>query len=204
MTTGARYHSPLRAEQAAGTHARIVDACVQLMQDGEELTYAAVATRAGVQERTVYRHFPTKADLESAVWSWLTSNLTHVTFDARTVDDLVTSMRASFQGFDDGAPLIQAMLHSPHGLEVRRRQQPGRRAMFESCVDDALTGAPPAVRRRAAAALQVLYSATAWEQLRVFWGMDASEAAAVVELAIRAMIDGLQAGNEQPTRRGKA
>lgn len=172
------------------------------MQDGDELTYAAVATRAGVQERTVYRHFPTKADLESAVWSWITANLTHVTFGARTIDDLVASMRASFHGFDEGAPLIQAMLHSPHGLEVRRRQQPGRRAMLEACVDDALIGAPPGVRRQVAAAVQVLYSATAWEQLRVFWDMEAAEAAAVVELAIRAMLDGLQGRNEQPTKGG--
>jgi hypothetical protein len=47
-------------------------------------------------------------------------------------------------------------------------------------------------RLAAAAALQVLYSAASWELLRSFWGMDAPEAANVIELAIRSMIAGLQ------------
>jgi AcrR family transcriptional regulator len=171
------------------------------MQEGSELTYAAVAARAGVQERTVYRHFPTKAGLEAAVWSWITGTLTHTTFEASTVDELVAAMRTSFGGFDAGAPLIVSMLRSSQGLEVRRRQQPARQAMFERCVDVALPGAAPDVRRRAAAALQVLYSATAWEQLRNFWDMEATEAADVIELAIRSMLAGLQRDDRPPAQR---
>jgi AcrR family transcriptional regulator len=41
-------------------------ACVTLMSRGADLTYASVAAEAGVQERTVYRHFPKKEDLEAA------------------------------------------------------------------------------------------------------------------------------------------
>lgn len=202
MKTAGAYHSPLRAQQSAGTHDRIVEACVEIMRAGGELTYAGVADQAGVQERTVYRHFPTKAKLEAAVWSWITGNLTHVTFDARTVEELVASMRASFEGFDAGASLIEAMLHSPHGLEVRRRQQPARQAMFARCVDAELPGASRDLRRQAAAALQVMYSATAWEQLRKFWGMEADKAADVVELAIRSMLAGLRASTgHRPERR---
>jgi len=52
--------------------------------------------------------------------------------------------------------------------------------------------APLLIRIRAAAALQVLYSATTWEGLRYFWGMDAAQAADAVELAIRAMLAGLR------------
>ena len=61
------------------------------------------------------------------------------------------------------------MLHSRQGLRVRLRQQPARRAMFQACVDAAVQGAPLALRERAAAALQVLYSAPFWDLPRTFW-----------------------------------
>ena len=191
MNARGPYHSPLRESQAAATRERIVEACVALMQRGADLTYATVAAGAGVQERTVYRHFPRKEDLEAALWGWIVAHITHADFAARDEEQLVAAMRDSFTGFDAAAPLIQAMLHSPQGLEVRRRQQPMRRAMFEACVDSAAPGAPPQARKRAAAALQVLYSAASWDLLRSFWEMDATEAADTVELGIRSLLTGL-------------
>jgi hypothetical protein len=109
------------------------------------------------------------------------------------------AMRESFAGFDAGAPLIQAMLHSPQGLEVRRRQQPARRAMFETSVDSAVPGLPPDVRDRAAAALQVLYSAASWDLLRSFFDMDAAEAADTIGLGIRCLLSGLRLEAGQKT-----
>ena len=198
-----RYHSPLREEQAAATHTRIVEACVAILQSGGSLTYGAVAAQAGVQERTVYRHFPAKEDLESAVWSWILEHLTHVDLQPKTIDELVASMRRSFLGFEAGAPLIQAMLRSAEGLNVRLRQQPARQTMFEGSLESALPGLSPETRRQAVAALQVLYSATAWDLLRSFWGMTAAEAADVVELAIRALLDGLRVQLERPPHTGR-
>jgi len=186
------YHSPLRASQAAATRERIVVACVTLMHRGADLTYASVAAEAEVQERTVYRHFPKKEDLEAALWDWIVARLTHADFAARDEEQLVAAMRESFAGFGADAPLIQAMLHSPQGLQVRRRQQPMRRAMFQACVDSAAPGAPPQVRDHAAAALQVLYSATAWDLLRSFLDMDDTEAGDAIELAIRSLLSGLR------------
>jgi AcrR family transcriptional regulator len=167
------------------------------MQTGAELTYSNVAEAGGVQERTVYRHFPTKSDLEAGLWNWIIEHLTYADLAARNEDELVQAMRTSFEGFDGGAPLIQAMLHSPQGLEIRLRQQDRRRAMFEATVEDAVPETPPAVRTSAAAALQVLYSAAAWELLRSFWGMDATQAGDTIELAIRALLAGLRAGARQ-------
>ena len=145
MKVRGAYHSPLRESQAAATRERIVEACVALMQRGADLTYAAVAAGAEVQERTVYRHFPKKEDLEVALWDWIVQRLTHADFAARDEEQLVAAMRESFAGFDADASLIQAMLHSPQGLEVRRRQQPMRQAMFRACVDSAAPSAPPQV-----------------------------------------------------------
>lgn len=192
MKAKGAYHSPLRESQAAATRERIVEACVAVMQRGDDLTYTAVAAAAGVQERTVYRHFPKKDGLETALWDWIVAHLTHADFAARNERQLVGAMRESFAGFGAAAPLIQAMLHSPQGLDVRRRQQPMRRAMFEACVDSAVPGAPPQVRDRAAAVLQVLYSSASWDLLRSFWDMDATEAADTIELGIHSFLSGLR------------
>jgi len=192
MKVGGTYHSPLRASQAAATRDRIVAACLALMRQGADLTYAAVAAEAEVQERTVYRHFPKKEDLEAAVWDWIVQHLTHADFATSDEEQLVAAMRESFAGFDAAAPLIQAMLHSPQGLEVRRRQQPARRAMFQACVDSAVPGVPPELRDRAAAVLQVLYSAASWDLLRGFWDMDGAEAADTIGLGIRCLLSGLR------------
>jgi AcrR family transcriptional regulator len=194
----ARYHSPLREGQAAATSARILEAAVAILQAGGSLTYGAVAARAEVKQRTVYRHFPTREDLESAVWQWILDHLTHVDFSAATLEQLVAALHRSFAGFDAGAPLIQAMLCSAEGQRVRLHQQPGRRAMFEACLDAAVPGLDPQDRLAAAAALQVLYSASAWDQLRTFWGMAAPQSADVIELAIRALVDGLRLRTSPP------
>ena len=154
----------------AATRARILEACASVMETGADLTYSNVAEAAGVQQRTVYRHFPTKADLEAGLWGWIIDHLTHADFAARSEEELVVAMRTSFVGFDTGAPLIQAMLHSRQGLEIRLRQQAMRRVMFEACIEGTVPEAPALIRTRAAAALQVLYSAASWEFLRSFGG----------------------------------
>jgi AcrR family transcriptional regulator len=204
MKSRGAYHSPLREAQAAATRERIVEACVALMQRGADLTYSAVAAAAGVQERTAYRHFPRKEDLEAALWDWIVRHLTHADLAARNEEQLVAAMRESFAGFDGDAPLIQAMLHSPQGLDVRRRQQPTRRAMFEACVDSAVPGAPPQARDRAAAVLQVLYSAAAWDLLRSFCDMDAAEAADAIELGIHSLLAGLRLHVHEQTTSDRA
>lgn len=86
---------------------------ISVMKTGADLTYSNVAAAAGVQERTVYRHFPTRADLEKGLWGWIIEHLTHADFSPRNEEELVEAMRTSFKGFEAGAPLIQAMLHSP-------------------------------------------------------------------------------------------
>jgi AcrR family transcriptional regulator len=190
VNTRRAYHSPLREEQTAATRSRIVEACIELIQDGRELTFGGVATAVGVQERTVYRHFKTKAALEAAVWEWIVENLTQADLAAASEDELVGAMRRSFTGFEAGAGLIQAMLRSPQGLAIRLSQQAARRAMFERCARSAVPGASDEICTRLAAILQLLYSATAWEQLRSFWGTDADAAADIVAAGIRLLLAG--------------
>jgi len=164
----------------------------------KELTFAEVARAAGVQERTVYRHFPTKEDLEDAFW-W--SHEEHVsgpgTFNAQTLDELVANMKRSFAGFEANTGLVEAMLSSRQGMSLRLRGNDARRKMMLRCVDAAVPGLEARVLHRAAAAAQVLYSAPSWQMLRTFWGMDAVEASAVVEQALSALAQGLRRRTEK-------
>ncbi len=121
MNTAAQtstYESPLREEQKAATRQRILKAAHELMADRglTELSYAAVAKGAGVQERTVYRHFPNKGALLDAIRAWVNSRLG---VPARPVSeaDLIATLPRAFAGFDANENVIRAMRVSPIGEE---------------------------------------------------------------------------------------
>jgi AcrR family transcriptional regulator len=63
-----KYELKKRAEDMAKTHERITDAAIELhgTLGPSRTTLSAVAKRAGVERRTLYRHFPNEADLFEA------------------------------------------------------------------------------------------------------------------------------------------
>src|ERR1700753_4173915 len=71
-TSRRSYHSPARQNAAAAPRERIIDPGPRLVRgfttwDWDELTFRAVAERAGVSERTVYRNFPSERHLHDAL-----------------------------------------------------------------------------------------------------------------------------------------
>jgi AcrR family transcriptional regulator len=63
-----KYELKKRAEVMADTHLRITEAAIELhgTLGPARTTLTAVAERAGVERRTLYRHFPNEADLFAA------------------------------------------------------------------------------------------------------------------------------------------
>jgi AcrR family transcriptional regulator len=63
-----KYELKKRAEEMAETHRRITEAAIDLHGSvgPSRTTMSAVAKRAGVERRTLYRHFPSEADLFAA------------------------------------------------------------------------------------------------------------------------------------------
>jgi AcrR family transcriptional regulator len=63
-----KYELKKRAQEMAETHRRITEAAIELHASvgPSRTTLSAVAERAGVERRTLYRHFPTEADLFAA------------------------------------------------------------------------------------------------------------------------------------------
>jgi AcrR family transcriptional regulator len=68
MPTKRRYRLKKRADEMAKTHERITEAAIELhgTLGPSRTTMSAVAEQAGVERRTLYRHFPTEADLFAA------------------------------------------------------------------------------------------------------------------------------------------
>src|SRR3954468_6429895 len=68
IATKRKYELKKRAEEMAETHRRITEAAIELhgTVGPARTTLSAVAQRAGVERRTLYRHFPDEADLFEA------------------------------------------------------------------------------------------------------------------------------------------
>src|SRR4051812_42662362 len=97
---GARsYESPLREEQTAATRERILATVAELVvnENPALVSIPMIAEKARVSVRTVYRHFPTKEDLYSALFAW------------------ATDLRA---GLPTGAKKVQSVADMGHVTEI--------------------------------------------------------------------------------------
>src|SRR3954451_11800750 len=73
MTPPSAPHPNARDRQRQETREHILRAVARQLEAGEmeDVSFAEIARDAGVGERTVYRHFPTKEALLGAFWSWM-------------------------------------------------------------------------------------------------------------------------------------
>ena len=179
----------IREEYKEQTRLRIVDSAIELVgESGEEpLTIAAVAARAGVTERTVYRHFETRDALIRAVWRRMQGKVASEGFP-RTAEALVQSPRKLFPRFDDAGELIRASIHSPAGLDIRMHSNAERTAAVLSSVRDALPNLDEKALRRRAAIAQLINSAQGWDVLTRFWGMSGDEAGEAASEALAVLL----------------
>lgn len=178
---------------------RVIEGVVSLLSAGRPLTFKEVAQEAGVPERTVYRHFPTRADLLAAVFAWTNEQIGHD--GPRPTDEagVVALARDAFRGFDDLAPVVRRMLVEPDGRDARLADVAERRRAAVGLVDTEVPGLDPATRDRVAAAVQVLTVAATWQSLHDYWDLDGAEAAEAVALAIGLLLEGARARTDRPT-----
>jgi AcrR family transcriptional regulator len=177
-----RYDNSRRREQADATRERIVSAGVELarrasVRDWGGLTIGAVAERAGVSERTVYRHVQHERGLRDAVMRRLEEDagIDLATMELDDVAEVATRISAQVASFAPGP----AGPSDPTLSEAGRRQREAlRRAVA------ARTGGWSAVDREAVAAvLDVLWSPMAMERL-AGWDLDREQAVGAVAWAI--------------------
>ena len=187
--------SSLRAAQAELTRQRIREAAAALLDaDGglEGLTFRAVAERADVTEMTVYRHFPNRDALLRGIWEQLNAEMGPDIGMPGNLVELRLQHTDLFEGFDRIATQIVAAISTPQGREMRASLNGERQHAFLAIVDEVAPHADPRRKRQAAALLQMLHSAYAWDSLREQWDMGGKDAAGATLWAIELIISSLQ------------
>ncbi len=187
------YSSPLREARARETRERILEGVATWMQLGDpgEFTLDAVAREAGVERRTVFRHFETKEALLEAFWAWINQRLVPRTLPG-SLAELVAAPRETFARFDDEEGVIRASLHTPAGRAMRLAAVPARRQAFREALREATRGASSADRRRLEAVVHALYSAAAWEAMRDYAGVSGRQAGDAAAWALEILVEAVR------------
>jgi AcrR family transcriptional regulator len=184
------YRSPLREEQKQATRQRILDAASCLMTDRGlvELSFAALASEAGVKERTVYRHFASKGALLDALWASVNARMGVMSLPTPEAE-MIASLPRVFAGFDENEQLVRASLASPQGREFRLRPNKERQAAFRAATAGATQCLPKREAEWIVATVQLLYSASAWQSMKDYWGFSGEEAGKACALAIDVLLE---------------
>lgn len=183
------YRSKLREQHAAATRAQILDAAWALLATTRpaDLRYEAIAERAEVSVRTVYRHFPTSDHLFLGLSDRLFAILAGPDGGSPTHrSDGPAFLRRQFEAMERDPAVFRAFfavptrsrIQGPHPLEV--------------AFADVLDRVPEAQRRAAIGLLDLVCSPYAWDVLHANWGCDARQVTRASLVAIQALLDALQ------------
>jgi AcrR family transcriptional regulator len=147
-----------------------------------------VATRAGVNERTVYRHFSNERELHEAVMRRLQEEAGDP-LDGLTLERFPTVVADLFAYLSSFA-ITPRTTTDPTFVAVDER----RRRALVAAVKPSTEGWSETEREMAAALLDALWSVSAYERLVAVWGLDTDEATEAMTGLIGLLVDALRDG----------
>ena len=189
MSAVKRQSSDLRDEYAALTRQRIVVAFVESLEDDavEEVSMAALAKRANVAERTIYRHFSTRAELLAAAGEWIEGNVFgYVPFTSP--DELPDIFRKLCGSFDRHPNLARAIALTRVGRSLRAGFRQRLIEHHRKAMAPLTRHLKPKEARQAEALAAYLNNVLAWSALREDFGMSSAEIADAIDWALTTLL----------------
>ena len=168
-----KYELKKRADEMAETHLRITEAAIELhgTVGPARTTMSAVAQRAGVERRTLYRHFPSEAELFAACSThYFAANPFPDLANWRAIGDPQQRLERALGGLyaylrAHGADARQRPARRRgHGLRARRRR-PAERLSRGSRRDPDRRRAPRRRRHLVAGAVRHAVAFSTWRSL---------------------------------------
>lgn len=178
----------LRDDQTTLTRRRIVDAVASMLvdEDPAALSVPAVARRAGVSIRTVYRHFPDKAALVRSV-AEVDDPARVLPLPAPDGSDLCAYLRQAWSD-EVQRPHLRAQLQTPAGQRVRAERRRSQRPFVDLVLDAWSIELDDDSTRRLGDLLQLLTGSAALVELTEVLGESVDEAAATATWAVEALL----------------
>ncbi|MFN8534057.1 MAG: TetR/AcrR family transcriptional regulator [Dehalococcoidia bacterium] len=185
------YSRERRAELTTATRTRIVDAVHELILEvgPDAITLPLVAERADLALRTLYNHFPSRAELLSAALLDLAQRMSAFSLDVRQRglagprEELRAYIRGVYQAYEAQAPSFDALLLANNReldrtiAEARARGRRSLVAILEPADRDG-TLALPTEQAAVLGSIQTLYPV--WRHLTRDLGLSTAEASALV------------------------
>jgi len=184
----------LAERQSEFTRRAIVGSAVDLLAEAplSELSARAIAARAGMSERTVFRHFNTRDVLHDEIATEILGRL-EVPALPQDASELVDYPAKLFGQFEQHRALTRAILNSELYDRVRKLVRERRGSAIAAIVDACAPDATPPIRRRATANLEYHLTASAWHYFRFHFDLSLSETVECTRMAIKDTLRGLGA-----------
>jgi AcrR family transcriptional regulator len=195
------YRSPLRDERAIQTRTRILDGLVQVMaRNGiAELSIPLIAKQAGVSIPSVYRYFPTKRHLITALdeYAHEKGSFTLDEFGPmETPEDVARIVPLTFKRREAIESTLSAAMNSRLGYNMRRQEFAERSKHFGKALRAASKDLSRKEQQWLTDIVFVLSSYSCVRAFRDYLDLDAEEAGKRVAWAIRLLVRGAACGDE--------
>jgi AcrR family transcriptional regulator len=189
------YRSPLRDERAIQTRMRILDGLVQVMaRNGiAELSIPLIAKQAGVSIPSVYRYFPTKRDLITALdeYAHQKGSFTLDEFGPmETPDDVAKIVPLTFKRREAIESTLSAAMNSRLGYTMRHKEFVERAKHFSKALRSAAKNLNRKEQQWLTDVVFILSSYSCVRAFRDYLNLDSEEAGKRVAWAIRLLVRG--------------
>jgi AcrR family transcriptional regulator len=192
--TKRKYELKQRAREMAETHLRITEAAIELhgTVGPSRTTMSAVAERAGVERRTLYRHFPNEAALfEACSEHYFDANPWPDLGPWRAIRDpqqrLERALDELYAYYERNEPMFSNVLRDSELVEVARDAVAPLQAYLEEAAEMLMAGRAVRGRRRQLleGALRHALAFTTWHSFTMS-GIGRSDAAKLVTALVHA------------------
>jgi len=190
-----KYQLKKRADEMAETRRRITEAAIELhgTVGPARTTLSAVAERAGVQRHTVYRHFPTEADLFGACSAhYFTAHPWPVLEPWRAISDphqrLARALDELYAYYERTEPMFTNVLRDAELVDAIRPTLLPLEGFLAEAAEILAAGRPARGRRRhvLAAALRHAVDFHTWRSLTASDAIGRTEAVELVTALVEA------------------
>jgi AcrR family transcriptional regulator len=185
----------LAERQSDFTRQVILDAALDTLERGSlaDLTVRAVAKRANLAERTVFRYFAGREEFLDGVAGALSERL-HLPAPPVSMAQLHAAPRALYERFEDQLSLTRAALHTDLFHRMRAIHARPRTAAVRKLLDELAPRRTERERRIATANIRHYLQASTWHYYRFYFDFGLEDTIAAAETAIRDALVGLKPG----------